>query len=97
MEYPFCDMTVTVYRAGDRQVLTGCYLEISQGRQPADERLQKDFLLVVPGSEQRVFPGDRLVPGIGPEVWDPQLPEGLTVSTVRRFFLDGRLSHIEAK
>ena len=96
MEYPFCDQTVTVYRPGLRQVLEGCYLEISQGSQPSDARLETDFLLIVPGCEQRVFPGDHLVPGIGPETWDPCLRDGMTVSRVRRCFWDNTLSHIEA-
>lgn len=106
MEYPLCDQTVTVYRQGDgqvlRQVLENCYLELEEKLRTQDARLEKTFLLVVPGQLQRVFPGDRLVPGIGPEVADWEallpafLPQVLTVGKVKRFYWDGKLSHIEA-
>ena len=96
MEYPLCDQTVTVYRSGLRLVIHGCYLEISQGQEPEDRCPQWEFLLVVPGACQRVFPGDRLVPGQGPEtITAAEHP--LVVSQVKRFFLDGQLTHIEAR
>ncbi len=95
MEYPFCDQTVTVYRGDLRLVICGCYLEISQGRQPADERPQWDFLLVVPGGVQRVFPGDLLVPGMGPETLS-HADRPIPVTRVRRYFWNGDLTHIEA-
>ena len=95
MEYPFCDQTVTVYRGDLRQVICGCYLEISQGRQPADKRPQWDFLLVVPGCVQRVFPGDLMVPGIGPEqLTDEERP--VPITQVKRFYWNNTLCHIEA-
>ena len=105
MEYPLCTQTVTVYRIGDgqvlRQVLEGCYLELRDAVKPQDARPDKNFLLVVPSPLQRVFPGDRLVPGIGPEVSAERLlpvymQDLITVKEVKRFYWDGQLSHIEA-
>lgn len=106
MEYPLCDQTVTVYRLGDgqvlRQVLEECYLELEEATLSQDARPEGSFLLVVPSTLQRVFPGDRLVPGIGPQVSDPSqllpvyIKDLMTVKKVRRFYWDGKLSHIEA-
>ena len=105
MEYPLCGHTVTVYRQGEpvlRQVLEDCYLEREQEWVPRDARPKNTFLLVVPGQVQRVFPGDRVVPGIGPKVadWNSLLPatqpDLMTVTKVKRFFWNGKLSHIEA-
>ena len=95
MEYPFCDQTVTVYRGDLRQVICGCYLEISQGRQLQDERPRWEFLLVVPCQEQRVFPGDLLIPGIGPEILTAA-HRPIPVTQVRPYFWNGSLTHIEA-
>ena len=108
MEYPMCDRTVTVYRLTDgkvvRQILHGCYLQMTEGRLPGDERPVREFLLVIPGAEQRVFPGDRVVPGEGPVVtesgWATFLPVGveqlLVVGKVRLLYWDGCLCHTEA-
>jgi len=108
MEYPLCDQVVTVYRRRAdtvlRQVLEGCYLDVQVTAVPGDDRQQRKFLLVVPGSVQRVFPGDRLVPGEGPQVtagdWDRFLPvfqeDMLIVGTVKRFYWNGELCHVEA-
>ena len=99
MEYAFCDQTVTVYRmqgnALTKIVLSGCYLEVGQGRKPENARPQWDFLLIVPGSEQRVFPGDLLVPGIGPEQLGP-VDHPLVVGHIKSYYWEGRLAHIEA-
>ena len=79
-----------------RLVIRGCYLEISQGRQPGDERPVWDFLLVVPGSCQRVFPGDLMVPGIGPEQLTGK-EKPIPITQVKRFCYNGALTHIEAR
>lgn len=106
MEYPLCDQAVTVYRCKEdtvlRQVLEGCYLELGDSCRSQDVRHDREFLLVVPGQLQQVFPGDRLVPGVGPrvqrmkELLPAYVPQVLTVRKVKRFFWNGRLSHIEA-
>ena len=68
--------TVTLYRMEDgmlnRQVLEGCHYEY-EDRLVWDVpggRLERKFLLVVPGAQQQVFVGDRVYDGIGPEVVD---------------------------
>ncbi len=106
MEYPLCNQTVTVYRIREdqvlRQVIADCYLEASEEMAAADNRPNRKFLLVVPGKVQRVFPGDRVVPGIGPKdikagsLLPVACPDLLLVSKVKRFFWNGELSHIEA-
>ena len=100
MDYPLCDQTVTLYRPHAdgvlRQVLEGCYLEVTSDLRQHDRRLDRKFLLLVPGACQRVFPGDHLIPGNGPQDFDPHHPELLTVHAVTRFFLHNTLTHIEA-
>ena len=108
MEYPLCDQTVTVYRpegkAVQRQVLHGCYFQWTQRLvwEATGYRQERAFLLVVPGQELRVFPGDRVLPGEGPQVadWDgfvPERVEGLVqVGWVKPCYLEGKLCHTEA-
>ena len=106
MEYPLCNQTVTVYRQVDgqvhRYVIDNCYLEESAAAIPGDNRQERSFLLVVPGQEERVLPGDRVVPGEGPKEvhWKLFLPiyvKGmLVISKVKRFYWEGKLSHTEA-
>ena len=108
MEYPLCDQTVTVYRLKDgqvcRQVLHGCYFQLQERKKPADERPLREFLLVVPGNAQRVFPGDWVVPGEGPRVsatqWAAFLPvhnrDMVVVGQVRNCYWEGTLCHTEA-
>jgi len=106
MEYPLCNQTVTVYRLVDgqvcRRVLENCYLEVSAKAVPGDCRQEQTFLLVVPGQETLVQPGDRVLPGVGPEAvsWERLLPvfvkELLVVSQVKRFYWEGAMSHLEA-
>ena len=82
LDYSLCNQTVTVYRMGQdglqRQVLDGCHYvwedHISPeapGGQP-----ERKFLLIAPGSLQRVFVGDRIFNGEGPETvdWQSFLP-----------------------
>ena len=97
------NQTVTVYRAdGTRKVLENCYLAVKH-------RLSTDhcgtcnrnsFTLIVRGSAD-LRPGDRLMPGIGPETvtWERLLPETGPVYRVgyaQPFFWNGRISHMEA-
>ena len=106
MEYPLCQQTVTLYRKqGDtllRQVVEGCYLEWKCQAVPGDARQERQFMLVMPGNIQRVFPGDRILEGVGPEEvdWERFLPvyvDGLLiVEHVKRFYWNGALCHVEA-
>ena len=110
MEYPLCDRTVTVYRQTQeqvlRQVVHGCYFQQSDTLQTdaAGSRRKRAFLLVMPGSVQRVFPGDRVMAGEGPTVstqqWArfiPALVPGLSqVGQVKCCYWQGKLCHTEA-
>ena len=106
--YPLCDQVVTVYGLLDgkltRRVLENVYYAWEDIRQETQEgiRLDRRFLLIVPGACQQVFPGDRVFDGIGPEAvdWEAFLPAtvpGLSqVDYARVWRWDGRIVHTEA-
>lgn len=110
MDYPLCDQTVTIYRKHADQVLRlvayGCYFSCRDTmlRDENGSRQSRSFLLVMPGNIQRVFPGDRVCPGEGPQVaaqdWDrflPVLVPGLVqVAYTKPFYWNGKLCHVEA-
>ena len=92
MMSPLCDMTVTVYRGKSRQVLEDCFysarycgVEDIRGTQ-----LRGKFTLIAP-VELRV--GDRVMPGIGPELCPENAPR---VGWVQPMYLGGSLHHWEA-
>ena len=103
MEYPLCDQTVTVYHmAGGeifRQVIHGCYF---QQQEKGTGPVERPFLLVIPGDTLQVFPGDRVLPGEGPEVtdWDAFLPatepQLARIGWVKPCYWQGTLCHTEA-
>lgn len=108
--YSLCDQTVTVYRlAGDavvRQVLDGCFYRWEDGLLEDETGVHhsRKFLLIQPGDTQRVQPGDRIFPGIGPEVtagdWAEFVPArvpglGEAAYAIPRFF-GTELVHTEA-
>ena len=108
MDYPFCDRTVTVYRLDrgqvQRLVVENCYYFWEQ-KQVTDlygTRQDTKFLLVMPGSCQRVFVGDRIYDGIGPEEvdWREFIPvnvPGLSQAAyVRPCWWGGTVCHVEA-
>lgn len=110
MDYPMCCQTVTVYRktpAGIlRTELSGCYLQwedaVSYDRLGGQR--ERKFLLVQPGECQQVFPDDRVMEGVGPEIapgeWPqfvPELVEKLgEVAYAKAYRLQGRFCHTEA-
>ena len=110
LDYSLCDRTVTVYRRqGEqiiRQVVENCYLsrQETQTASLSGRRETQAFLLIVPGKVQRVFPGDRVYDGVGPEVsladWSGFLPvkiPGLCqVSYVQPCYWAGEICHVEA-
>jgi len=85
VDYGMCCQTVTVYRkkAGEieRTVLTGCFLHWKEETEflPTGCRQERKFLLIQPGEQQAVFPGDRVLEGVGPEITPDQWPEFLPV------------------
>jgi len=110
VNYALCDQTVTVYRLRDgqvqRQVLENCGYSW-QNTEVDDElgcRRETKCLLILPGEEQTIFPGDRVFDGVGPAVtaarWAefvpvlvPTLAEVAYVMPVR---LGGQICHWEA-
>ena len=110
LDYSLCDRTVTIYRKqGDtilREVAENCFFLLQEEQTTDRQGLQRDTLcfLVMPGQIQRIFPGDRVYEGIGPQVslveWENFLPQtvpGLAVlSYVKPWYWDGRLCHVEA-
>ena len=67
-------------------------------------RRKTDFLLVMPGDTQRIFVGDRVIDGVGPQItpeqWDRFLPVNTPalsqVAYVLPYYRDGKLCHVEA-
>ncbi len=110
LDYSLCDQTVTLYRKqGDsvlRQVVEGCLFRFQDSRtvDAMGCRQDRPFLLVMPGAPQRVFPGDRVMAGLGPEVtaqmWRDFIPvkvPGLgEVSYAAPYFWEGSICHVEA-
>lgn len=110
IDYSLCDKTVTVYRQDRgrlwREVLEGCYY-VHQTVELCDvlgRRQERRFLLIVPGPCQRVFVGDRIYDGVGPEVEDilwedfiPVLVPGLSEAAyVKASWWGGEVCHMEA-
>ena len=104
LDYGLCTQTVTVYhREGEmlqRLVVEGCHYAYEDC---LDEHgFVRKFLLVMPGPCQRVFAGDRIYDGIGPEEVDWErflpalLPEVYEISYVNPCCWDGELVHWEA-
>lgn len=110
MDYSLCNQTVTLYRKTPdgilRRELPGCFLqwkdEVSYDR--LGMQRERRFLLIQPGQEQLVFPGDRVFAGIGPEIgladWNtflPQTVEGLgQVAYAAPYYWQGQFCHTEA-
>ena len=106
LDYSLCQMTVTVYhREGlTRQVLEGVHYEFTDHRavEGGIEEKSRRFQLVIPGDRQ-IFPGDKVVLGVGPEItaWQALTVEntptlGLVASVQPRYYR-GKVCHIEAK
>ena len=105
-----CCQTVTVYRktpAGViRSELSDCYIrwqeEVDYDR--LGRQTRRKFLLIQPGECQQVFPGDRVLEGVGPEItladWPgfiPEVVEGLgEVAYATAYTWQGVFCHTEA-
>lgn len=110
LDYSLCDRTVTIYRRqGEqvlRQVVDGCFFswQIEQVVDTQGCRRETTCLLVMPGDTQRVFAGDRVFDGVGPEIemkdWAAFIPvkvAGLAeIGYVKPYYWDGALCHVEA-
>lgn len=110
VDYSMCCQTVTVYRktAGGilRMEIPGCYLQWQEEGdfEKLGWRQERKFLLVQPGERQLVFPGDRVLEGIGPEIddvaWSTFHPERVPdlgeVSYATAYRWMGKFCHVEA-
>ncbi len=110
VDYSICCQTVTVYRKTRSEILRlelpGCFLqwqeEVSYGQ--LGRQQERKFLLVQPGECQQVFPGDRVMEGIGPEITEgdwktfiPELVDGLgEVAYAKVYRWQGSFCHTEA-
>lgn len=108
VDHSLCNQTVTVYRNDNgslqRFVAEDCHYvwEDVTVTDVAGTRFERRFLLIMPGSRQRVFPGDRIYNGVGPEAvnWREFIPvkvEGLSETAyVRPRWWGGEICHVEA-
>lgn len=108
LNYSLCQQTVTVYqKKGEeisRQVAQTCYFSqsVSTPTQSYGKSKEKKFLLIIPGEEIPLQPGDRIFTGIGPETVDWQvflpacIPEVFEVSFAKPCYWEGTLTHWEA-
>ena len=110
MVYPMCCQTVTVYRKTSddifRTEIPGCFLlwqeELAYDR--LGKQVQRKFQLIQPGQCQQVFPGDRVLEGIGPEIsqeqWPAFVPELVDnlgeVAYAKVYHWQGQFCHTEA-
>ena len=107
MDYSLCCQTVTCYRKTEdgilRQVLEDCFLSVchSTPGEGYGKSQEKTFRLIIPG-DTPLSCGDRIYPGIGPEVTEWQsfvpavIPQLYEVSFVKPCFWDGQITHWEA-
>lgn len=112
LDYSLCCQTVTVYRreadgSYSRRVLENrAMLDYRQVRNTSrrGSKTAHGFLLVIPCSEPCLAVGDKVLPGVGPEIstreeWEAFIParvEGLVViGRVDPKFWMGRLIHME--
>ena len=111
VDYRLCNQTVTVYhRDGENYTQTvhkQAFLDFKKtqtvDRVGAHEAIS--FLLVIPGSTQAVFPGDKVLQGVGPTVadresWADMIPTKVLGLCVVQYvdckYWAGRMVHTEA-
>ena len=110
LDYSLCNQTVTVYRKKGneiiRQEILSCHYAWQEDQQEDETGIyrQTKCLMIVPGEQQRVFIGDRVYDGIGPQIgladWAtfiPVLVPGLTqINYVAPYYWGDTLCHWEA-
>lgn len=112
VDYSLCNQTVTVYhRAADgaisRMVIKNAFLDFRkvQGVGKTGSTEANGSLLVIPCPEIPVSAGDKVLPGVGPEIasreaWAGFIPAkvpGLAViKWVDPKYFQGRMVHVEA-
>ena len=107
MDYSLCDQVVTRYRKEEngvsRKVFPNAFFSLEEGFDYKERHPWRKFLLIIPGEEVSLQPGDRVLPGIGPEEVDweiflPILVSGLVeVGRTRNFQFSGKILHTEGE
>ena len=107
-DYSLCQQTVTVYqKRGEeisRKIAEGsCFsATLTTPTESYGKSMEKTFLLIIPGAEISLQPGDRIFTGIGPETVDWQtflpvlIPEVFEVSFAKPCYWEGSITHWEA-
>ena len=111
VDYRLCNQTVTVYHKDDDQYIRTVYDRAfldHKKTQTVDKTGSKEansFLLVIPGSSQTVFVGDKVFDGVGPEIADREawaafipakVPGVVVVSYADPKKWNGNIVHTEA-
>lgn len=111
VDYRLCDQVVTVYRRQGDSVLRRVFFKAFLDQRRSRDLNRKGgtesnaFLLVIPGDEQSVFIGDKVLPGEGPEIQGAQewaafipanVPDLVVVSHAGVKRWQGRIVHTEA-
>lgn len=110
-DYRLCDQMVTVYHMQDgaytRKVCERAFLDFRKNMSvdSTGSKEANSFLLILPGDTQQVFPGDKVLLGVGPEIADSKawaafipskVPGLVVVSYVDPKYWKGKLVHTEA-
>ena len=110
MDYSMCSQTATVYRKTEKGVsrveIPNCFLQWQDEVEydSLGRKQERKFLLIQPGDAQLVFPGDRVLEGIGPviplEEWAAFLPTRIPklgeVAYATVYHWQGAFCHTEA-
>ena len=111
VDYRLCNQTVTVYHKDGntitRTVHDRAFLDLRKNKTVGKigSKENSTFLLVIPGSTQTVFVGDKVMQGVGPEVttredWAALIPattpDLVVVEYVELRLWKGQLVHTEA-
>ncbi len=98
-----CTQTVSIYRRQDSQavrtVVDSCFLQIRKTRKEdiLGDQSDTSFLLIIPGEEEKVFPGDRILEGVGPDGLSWQQTSAFAqVEYVQSCYWEGKRCHTEA-
>ena len=107
-DYSLCQQTVTVYRKNgeeiSRKVADNCYFSasVSTPTESCGKSRSKKFLLIIPGADVPLQPGDRIFAGTGPETVDwrafvpAAIPALFEAAFAKPCYWDGAVTHWEA-
>lgn len=110
LDYSLCDRTVTLYRNQNgiprRREIPNAYFQwqMQQTYDAFGQQSDTKFLLIIPGNEEMVYPGDRILEGIGPSLgairWEEFIPQNypglVEIGYVKPCYWEGQICHYEA-